>query len=176
MGGIGAAKLGHPPGPGVKQALENWYTPPALNEGAWKVLDRSNDRAVRMTTHMKLQNASATPFHLAATRDVRLLTRADLAKLFGEASAAAPIDREGLTATAEKLRNIGVEWSTFDAASPNGVREFAGTNFGLGNELTAGTLSGTATLAASAGVARSCGHVEAVRAPFSSRACVSATE
>jgi general secretion pathway protein D len=42
------------------------------------------------------------------------------------------------------LRNIGVEWSTFDAASAGGVRGFAGTNFGLNNELTAGTLSGAA--------------------------------
>jgi general secretion pathway protein D len=42
------------------------------------------------------------------------------------------------------LRNIGVEWSTFDAASATGVREFAGTNFGLGSELAGGTLSGAA--------------------------------
>jgi general secretion pathway protein D len=39
------------------------------------------------------------------------------------------------------LRNIGVELSTFDAAA-SGVREFAGTTYGLGTELTAGTLSG----------------------------------
>jgi general secretion pathway protein D len=42
------------------------------------------------------------------------------------------------------LRNIGVEWSTFDAASPNGVRGFAGTSYGLANEFTAGTLTGGA--------------------------------
>ena len=42
------------------------------------------------------------------------------------------------------LRDIGVEWSTFDAASPNGVNGFAGTSYGLANEFTSGTLTGGA--------------------------------
>jgi len=42
------------------------------------------------------------------------------------------------------LRNIGVEWSTFDAASANGVTEFGGTSYGLASEFTGGTLTGGA--------------------------------
>jgi general secretion pathway protein D len=42
----------------------------------------------------------------------------------------------------ELVRNIGVEWSTFDAASASGITEFAGTTYGLASELAAGTLNG----------------------------------
>ncbi len=42
----------------------------------------------------------------------------------------------------ELVRNIGVELSTFDAASASGVTEFGQTTYGLASELTAGTLTG----------------------------------
>jgi len=71
--------------PGVKQILENWYTAPAINEGAWKVDEKSP--GCRMTTTMKFQNASATSFHLDVTRTVRLLSSGDLRQLFGEGPA-----------------------------------------------------------------------------------------
>ena len=34
--------------PGVEQVMQNWYTPPALNEGEWKVVSQTGDREVRM--------------------------------------------------------------------------------------------------------------------------------
>ena len=54
--------------PGATQVMQNWYTPPAINDGAWKVLSSPNDPVVRMAMHMKLQNTSATAFELEATR------------------------------------------------------------------------------------------------------------
>jgi len=71
--------------PGVKQVLENWYTPAALNEGAWTVDEKSP--GCRMTTTMKFQNASATSFLLDVTRTVRLLSAGDLRQLLGEGPA-----------------------------------------------------------------------------------------
>jgi hypothetical protein len=64
--------------------LENWYTPPALNDGAWKVVSESSRSSVRMAAHLEFQNTSATPFTLDVTRDVRLLGTEDFSKLFGQ--------------------------------------------------------------------------------------------
>jgi len=58
--------------PGVEQTLANWFTAPALNQGAWEVAPASDDTTCRMTTNMKLQNASATDFDLDVLREVRL--------------------------------------------------------------------------------------------------------
>jgi acetyl esterase/lipase len=75
--------------PGVEQKLANWYTPPALNEGAFDVVSPPDSPTLRMTRAMRFENTSGTPFDLAVTREVRLLERADIAGLFGEAAAAA---------------------------------------------------------------------------------------
>ena len=72
--------------PGDEQTLENWYTAPALNEGAYQVTSEVNDPYCRMETQIKLQNASATEFDLAVDREVRLLNEANLAGLFGAAA------------------------------------------------------------------------------------------
>ena len=72
--------------PGAEQNIGNWFTPPALNEGVWKVVSSANDHC-RMTTAMKLQNASGADLRLDVTRDVRLLRADDLKELFGEAVA-----------------------------------------------------------------------------------------
>ena len=74
--------------PGVKQVLENWYTPPALNDGAWKVAAEPNGRSVRMRARLRFQNASATPFSLEVNREVRLLGHDEFQKLFGRWAAA----------------------------------------------------------------------------------------
>jgi hypothetical protein len=71
-----------------KQTLTDWFTPPAFNEGAWKVIHGENKEEVRMAVHMKFQNASATDFDLDAIRFVHLLKEKDLADLFGKDSAA----------------------------------------------------------------------------------------
>jgi hypothetical protein len=67
--------------------LSHYRTPPALNEGAWTVLSRPGEPAVRMMQSMELQNASGTRFELDAARDVRLLSADDFRKLFGPAAA-----------------------------------------------------------------------------------------
>ncbi len=69
--------------PGAKQTLDNWYTPPALNQGAWSV-EESSARMCRMAAEMKLQNASATEFRLEVQRTVQMLSPAELEKLLGE--------------------------------------------------------------------------------------------
>lgn len=73
--------------PGAEQTLENWYTAPALNEGGFEITSGPNDPHYRLVRRMKLQNASATEFDLAVTRDVRMLEPADLIKLFGQSAA-----------------------------------------------------------------------------------------
>ncbi|MCC6126971.1 MAG: hypothetical protein IT426_18590 [Pirellulales bacterium] len=70
-----------------KQTLADWFTPPAFNEGAWKVVPGGNKAEVRMSVPMKLSNASAANFELDAIRSVRLLKEKDLAELFGKAAA-----------------------------------------------------------------------------------------
>jgi len=71
---------------GAEQNLDNWFTPPALNEGAWEMISRPRDPFYRMRRRMELVNASGTEFKLEVTRDVRLLTSADLQRLFGDAA------------------------------------------------------------------------------------------
>ena len=73
--------------PGAKQVMKNWYTPPALNEGAWKVVSRQDAAEVRMTAHMKFQNASGTDFNIDVIREVRLLGAEDFRQLFGATAA-----------------------------------------------------------------------------------------
>ncbi len=75
--------------PGAPQDLSHWFTPAALNEGAFEVLSRAGEPLCRMGRRMEFQNASATDFDLAVLRDVRLLGAADLAGLFGSQAAGA---------------------------------------------------------------------------------------
>ena len=100
--------------PGAKQVLENWYTPAALNEGAWRVLSQPDDPVVRMTASMKFKNTSATPFVLDVTRDVRLLGAEDLCKLFGD-DAAKLLGQAGVKTvayeTANRITNRGPDFS-----------------------------------------------------------------
>jgi hypothetical protein len=73
--------------PGEVQKIDNWYTPPAFNEGAWQVTAKT-DGKVCMATTMKLQNTSGTAFHLDVGREVGLLGSAEAGKLLGDAAAA----------------------------------------------------------------------------------------
>ncbi|MEN6450933.1 MAG: DUF6786 family protein [Thermoguttaceae bacterium] len=75
--------------PGVKQVIQNWFTPPALNEGGWQVVSRPGDRGIRMAAHMAFANTSATRFELDVSRQVRLLDADDFRELFGAGPAAA---------------------------------------------------------------------------------------
>ncbi len=96
--------------PGAKQELKNWFTPPALNEGAWQVVSQPDSPAIRMAVHMKFQNTAATAFELDVTRDVRLLGADDYGTLFGAAAVAA-IGKPGVKTvgyeTANQITNRG---------------------------------------------------------------------
>jgi hypothetical protein len=73
--------------PGAEQVMKNWYTPPALNEGAWTTASQSDAAQVRMAARMKFQNASGTDFSIDVARDVRLLGAEDFRQLFGATAA-----------------------------------------------------------------------------------------
>ncbi len=90
--------------PGAKQVMQNWFTPPALNEEAWKVVSSPDDPAVRMAAYMKFQNTAAATFELDVTRDVRLLGADDFRTLFGAAAAAA-IAKPGVKTVAYETAN-----------------------------------------------------------------------
>jgi hypothetical protein len=79
--------------PGAEQTVESWYTPPALNEGAWEVLSQPDDPDCMMTTTMQLTNASCTPFQLDVARDVRILDMEDFREWFGDKAAKHAGDR-----------------------------------------------------------------------------------
>jgi hypothetical protein len=89
--------------PGVPQTLADWYTPPAFNEGAWKIVSGPNE-PLAMAATMKLQNASATEFHLDVRREVRLLGNSDLVRLLGP-QAAAIIAHKGAKLVAYETSN-----------------------------------------------------------------------
>ena len=74
--------------PGQPQKFDHWFTPPALNEGAWTATPAAGDSSLRLTRRIQFQNASATAFDLDVTRDVRLLGPDQLAALFGPAGSA----------------------------------------------------------------------------------------
>ena len=73
--------------PGAEQIFENWFTPPALNEGAWTVTSRAGEPHCRMAARLKFQNASASRFELDVFREVRLLSMGDFRELFGSSAA-----------------------------------------------------------------------------------------
>jgi len=74
--------------PGKEQTLENWYTQPALNEGAWEVVGQEGQESCTMRRRMQLRNASNTRFDLEVLRTVRLLAEDDYRQLFGDEAAA----------------------------------------------------------------------------------------
>ena len=94
--------------PGAKQVLDNWYTAPAINEGAWKVNPQAP--GCQMTAAMKFQNASATDFQLDVTRSVRLLGGRDFGELLG-VDAAKVLAQDGVKTvgyeTANQITNRG---------------------------------------------------------------------
>ena len=75
--------------PGVQQTLDNWYTPPAINEGEFKVVKQSesssggNTESCTLARRMQLQNTAGTKFDLSVTRQIRLCGGGDLAEGFG---------------------------------------------------------------------------------------------
>ncbi|OGD29390.1 MAG: hypothetical protein A2V57_01810 [Candidatus Aminicenantes bacterium RBG_19FT_COMBO_65_30] len=60
--------------------LDHWWTPPAVNEGAFDVVSRDPDR-VHFRKVMRLANYSGTEFELEVNREVRVLGTAEVAAL-----------------------------------------------------------------------------------------------
>lgn len=79
--------------PGARQTLDNWYTPPTFNEGAYDVV-ASDKSHCRMTRQMQLRNTAGTQFDLLVNREVRLLGKAELAGTLGETTNAKTVAYE----------------------------------------------------------------------------------
>lgn len=60
--------------------LDHWWTPPAVNEGAFDVVARDADR-IHLRKAIRLENYSGTAFDLEVDRTVRLLGAAEVAAL-----------------------------------------------------------------------------------------------
>ncbi|MGO9108598.1 MAG: DUF6786 family protein [Thermoguttaceae bacterium] len=97
--------------PGKPQNLDNWFTPPAFNEGAWKVISAPGE-PLRMATTMRFQNASGAQFHLDVSRGVRLLGNSDLKQILGESvtkKITAPGAKSVAYETDNRLTNRGAD-------------------------------------------------------------------
>lgn len=74
--------------PGVEQVLDNWFTPPALNEGAFDVTSNPEAEACRMgRKSLVFRNTANTEYEVAVTRTIRLLDNKALAEYFGKPAA-----------------------------------------------------------------------------------------
>jgi hypothetical protein len=60
--------------------LAHWFTPPAINEGAYDVVSQATDR-ILFRKAMQLANYSGTEFSLELNREVRILESADVKAL-----------------------------------------------------------------------------------------------
>jgi hypothetical protein len=92
--------------PGDEQVMKKWFTPPAFNEGGWKVVTepRAGDQRVVMAVNMKFGNASAAKFDIDVTRQVNLLGADEFKKLFG-ATAADLVGKSGVKMVAYQTVN-----------------------------------------------------------------------
>jgi hypothetical protein len=66
--------------PGDPFDLDHWWTPPAVNEGAFDVVAKEGDR-IHFRKRMTLVNYSGTTFDLEVNREIRLLGKAEVAAL-----------------------------------------------------------------------------------------------
>lgn len=73
--------------PGSEQTLDTWFTPPALNDGHFRVISSRREPFYRLGRQILLSNASNTQFDLNVTRTVRLLRTSGFAGLFGSEAA-----------------------------------------------------------------------------------------
>ena len=69
--------------PGAEQKLANWYTPPGLNEGAFKVVSGKDEPHYKLARQVRLLNAARTQFDLEVVREIHLQKPHHFGKLFG---------------------------------------------------------------------------------------------
>jgi hypothetical protein len=81
---------------GKEQNLDNWFTPPAFNEGDWTAkrpaanvrdAEPNPPRSAQTSAEMKFQNTSGTQFHLHVDRFIKLLHEVELAEFLGNSTA-----------------------------------------------------------------------------------------
>lgn len=87
--------------PGAAQTLANWYTPPALNDGGFKITSAQNDPHYRLTRQIQLRNAAGTQFALEVNREIHLQKIHHFEKLFGAEA--------GDAVASAKLRLVGFQ-------------------------------------------------------------------
>jgi hypothetical protein len=75
--------------PGAAQTLANWYTPAALNDGAFNITSGQNDPHYRLTRQVGLLNAAKSKFNLEVNREIHLQKAHHFGKLFGADSESA---------------------------------------------------------------------------------------
>lgn len=109
--------------PGAAQVLANWFTPPALNDGAFQPVATDptvNKEAqwrgyINLHRDMELTNASKTPFKVGVDRQIELMDRSDVEGQFGTATVQAAIAM-GVKFVGVKsgntITNQGAAWST----------------------------------------------------------------
>lgn len=73
---------------GEAQEFANWRTPPAMNDGTFRVTSGSRDPFYRMTRAMRLTNASGTELAIDVERTVRLAGHREITAWFGDDVAA----------------------------------------------------------------------------------------
>ena len=78
--------------------LAHWYTPKAVNEEPFEVVEHTNG-SLRFVKEITLRNASDTEFQLRVDREVRLLDRQQVQSLFGVTI------EEGVSMVAYQTRN-----------------------------------------------------------------------
>ncbi len=69
--------------PGAEQSLAHWFTPPALNDGAFEIASEKDEPYYRLTRQMQFQNAAKTQFSLEVSREIHLQKAHHFGKLFG---------------------------------------------------------------------------------------------
>lgn len=87
--------------PGAEQKLAAWFTPPGLNDGAFKIVSGKEEPHYKLARQIKLQNASRTQFDLELTREIHLQKIHHFGKLLGSEAQAA--------LTAAKLKMVGFQ-------------------------------------------------------------------
>jgi hypothetical protein len=87
--------------PAAAQTLVNWYTPPALNEGAFKITSTQDEPHYRLTRQIRLQNAAKSQIDLEVNREIHLQKIHHFGKLFGSDAQEA--------VTSGKLRLVGFQ-------------------------------------------------------------------
>ena len=85
---------------GLNQTIDNWFTPPDLNTGAFQV-DASSPTSCRLSRRVRVTNVGEYSLEVEVTRELRLLDAEQFGKLFSPAAASAA--KEG------KARMVGFE-------------------------------------------------------------------